>query len=178
MTASTASSNPPLLSDSTDSADTLGLARTWIQDCLENHDKFKNKSLQKWRPTRLLKIDSPYPDYISLDVDSKQPSLVEFEPYMTLSHCWGDSQPMKLTVGTYANLLKGILISKLPKTFLDAVRMTRSLCRRNKCLVDITIATKSQETPRFIIMPINILLFDYPPIYTYVIALYITYISY
>jgi hypothetical protein len=87
MTASTASSNPPLLSDSTDSADTLGLARTWIQDCLENHDKFKNKSLQKWRPTRLLKIDSPYPDYISLDVDSKQPSLVEFEPYMTLSHC-------------------------------------------------------------------------------------------
>jgi hypothetical protein len=127
ITASTVSSTPHLLSDSTGSEDTLKLAQTWIKDCLENHDKCRNKSLQKWRPTRLLKLDSPCPEYISLDVDSKQPSLVEFEPYMTLSHCWGNSQPMKLTMGTQADLLKGIPISKLPKTFQDAVRITRFL---------------------------------------------------
>jgi hypothetical protein len=48
MTASTLSSNPPLFSDSTGSADTLGLAQTWIQDCLENHVRCRNFSCQKW----------------------------------------------------------------------------------------------------------------------------------
>jgi hypothetical protein len=127
ITASTVSSNPPLLSDSTGSADTLGLVQTWIKDCLENHDKCRNLSLQKWRPTRLLKIDSPYPEYISLDVASKESPLAEFEPYMTLSHCWGNSQLMKLTMDTHADLPKGIPLSKLPKTFQDAVCITRFL---------------------------------------------------
>jgi hypothetical protein len=45
--------------------------------------------------------------------------------YVTLSHCWGTVQPFTLTKRTSAELLRGISISRLPKTFRDAIEVTR-----------------------------------------------------
>lgn len=44
---------------------------------------------------------------------------------MTLSHCWGTRQPLKLLRETEASLLQGIELNELPQTFQDAVTVTR-----------------------------------------------------
>src|SRR5436190_20538874 len=48
-------------------------------------------------------------------------------PYVTLSHRWGGANIFKLTKHTYNALLKGILVRSLPKTFREAVQVTRAL---------------------------------------------------
>ena len=56
--------------------------------------------------------------------------VADSEPYITLSHQWGTAIFKKLTSGTVAEMEQSILIEKLPKTFLDAIAVTRRLkCR-------------------------------------------------
>lgn len=47
--------------------------------------------------------------------------------YVTLSHCWGQSQPYTLRQETADALKKGIEIWKLPKTFRDAITFASQL---------------------------------------------------
>jgi hypothetical protein len=44
-----------------------------------------------------------------------------FEPYISLSHCWGGMQPIQLTTRTEASLKSGINVDVLPKTFREAI---------------------------------------------------------
>lgn len=46
---------------------------------------------------------------------------------MTLNHCWGGMDTLKLTMATMASFLELIPWNSLPKTFQDAVMMTRCL---------------------------------------------------
>lgn len=46
---------------------------------------------------------------------------------MTLSYCWGSKEFLKLTLSTNKKLVEGMKISDLPKTFQDAIHLTRSL---------------------------------------------------
>lgn len=54
---------------------------------------------------------------------TKQPNNL----YVTLSHCWGQSQHYTLNPGTADDLKKGIKIEKLPKTFKDAINFASQL---------------------------------------------------
>lgn len=54
---------------------------------------------------------------------SKQPNNL----YVTLSHCWGQSQRYTLSPNTAADLKKGIKIEKLPNTFKDAIHFASQL---------------------------------------------------
>jgi Heterokaryon incompatibility protein (HET) len=45
--------------------------------------------------------------------------------YAALSHRWGGSVPLILTTSLLSEFEKGIQISKLPRTFRDAVTVTR-----------------------------------------------------
>jgi hypothetical protein len=47
--------------------------------------------------------------------------------YFTLSHCWGASQPLKLTRDSEQSLRDGVDISTLPKTFRHAIEVCRQL---------------------------------------------------
>lgn len=51
----------------------------------------------------------------------------ETEQYIYLSHCWGGHQPLKTDVSTIEARKKGINWDELPRTFQDAVVMTRAL---------------------------------------------------
>lgn len=44
-----------------------------------------------------------------------------FEPYISLSHCWGGSQPIQLTAKTETSLKDGIDVDVLPKIFREAI---------------------------------------------------------
>jgi hypothetical protein len=47
--------------------------------------------------------------------------------YVTLSHCWGSLQMTKLTASTHDELVKGINLQTLPKSFQGAIKFTRRL---------------------------------------------------
>ncbi|KAF2656826.1 HET-domain-containing protein [Lophiostoma macrostomum CBS 122681] len=76
-----------------------------------------------WSPSRLVSIK---------DVDA-DPYLVftENKPlkatYATLSHCWGDGTPLKLTVDTLEAFREAIPFFSLSKTFQDAIIVARRL---------------------------------------------------
>lgn len=47
--------------------------------------------------------------------------------YLTLSHCWGSSQPLKLTTRNYASMLELNDFSTLPKTFQHSISVAHTL---------------------------------------------------
>lgn len=71
-------------------------------------------------PTRLIElVDNEYTT-VRLSKKFGRP-----ERYAALSHRWGASQPMTLSRDTESELLRGIALDRLPKTFQDAVTVTR-----------------------------------------------------
>jgi hypothetical protein len=100
----------------------IALAKCWLDDCVESHE-ICPKSLNSRLPSRILDLGPP-------GGASDLRLLVNVEScgrYATLSHCWGNSQPLKLTQTTYDEFQEKIAYESLPKTFQDAVTATRSL---------------------------------------------------
>lgn len=98
----------------------IELAHFWIQDCIENHREChygENTPL----PTRVVNVGS----------DTLEPYLYitkqENAKYVTLSHCWGETMPMATTLATLEQRTREITFSELPKTFQDAIIITRKL---------------------------------------------------
>jgi hypothetical protein len=64
---------------------------------------------------------------------SEQEAVVLYESdsqvgeYICLSHCWGGGQPVRTTLATIAEFRKRIALSQLPKTFRDAIDVTKYL---------------------------------------------------
>jgi len=64
---------------------------------------------------------------------SREPYLLDnilearFGHYVTLSHCWGKSQPLTTTCATYQERVTAMPLATLPRTFRDAVQVTRRL---------------------------------------------------
>ena len=66
-------------------------------------------------------------------------------PYLTLSHCWGSANFIKLTASTLAYLTKGFPVSILPTTFRDAVLVAQRLCIRYLWVDSLCILQDSVE---------------------------------
>ncbi|KAK0649108.1 heterokaryon incompatibility protein-domain-containing protein [Cercophora newfieldiana] len=99
----------------------FGLAKTWIQDCIDNHGDCPKPSLSL--PARILDVGTPgTADIRLLANDSKAQGH-----YAALSYCWGQRKPLKLAEATYAKFVSGFPYTELPKTFQDAVSATWSL---------------------------------------------------
>ncbi|KAI1453761.1 heterokaryon incompatibility protein-domain-containing protein [Annulohypoxylon moriforme] len=111
---------------STDNRQAWELCRSWIRNCIKNHDRCKGFRLGKWWPTRLLYVGRLDSSNIQLHLTSvKRPE----GSYMTLSHCWGRGEMLKLEKNNLEHRLKhGFLYEELPKTFQDAIRLCRFLC--------------------------------------------------
>ncbi|KAF2679231.1 heterokaryon incompatibility protein [Lentithecium fluviatile CBS 122367] len=103
------------LPESTKSAETLFIARSWIEECAAKHQRCNAfTGEQGWCPTRLLdcgpfKNSEPCCRLIETD------SISLNGPYMTLSHCWGRTDCLKLTTDNYAKLLHTIPLPLLPQ---------------------------------------------------------------
>lgn len=76
-------------------------------------------------PSRLLDVGVGEDEAIVLcDIGSIPKTGLE---YVCLSHCWGIVKPYNLNRETESSLTGGISVRTLPKTFQDAVHMTRLL---------------------------------------------------
>jgi len=116
-------------SSSTRSLETFSLAQKWIADCITNHTNCGVKNTaEPWYPSRLLDCGPSgdlhqAPGYRLIETTVTAPQ----GPYMTLSHCWGGVDCLKLTTTNYSNMLEMIPHSSLPRLYQDAVDVVRRL---------------------------------------------------
>ncbi|KAK3314835.1 heterokaryon incompatibility protein-domain-containing protein [Apodospora peruviana] len=123
------------------SAECLGLARQWLNNCLENHTECPGHE-QVNLPTRVL--------YVGADSITSGPQLVitngtQKGSYIALSHRWGVDRPMRLTAKTINVWQHGIPFEALPQTFRDAVAITRALGIDYLWVDSLCILQDSQE---------------------------------
>ncbi|KAI8633248.1 HET-domain-containing protein [Xylariaceae sp. FL1651] len=115
-------------SGSTSSEATWMLALEWIDKCRTSHpDSCSGAQVGQWYPTRLLDVGKREDDCIRLiETSIVSPNC----GYVTLSHCWGAAQILKLNKATATQLHRGIQPAELPLTFQHAVVVTRKLQRQ------------------------------------------------
>jgi hypothetical protein len=98
----------------------MALASDWMKDCIANHPMCSSPSTLL--PSRVIKVGSEQVDpalHITGGDDCAQ--------YAALSHCWGDSHVLTTTTTTIEDRKQGLLMTSLPKTFSDAIIITRRL---------------------------------------------------
>jgi hypothetical protein len=108
----------------TSSSTSLQHVSRWMSQCLQDHSDC-NKGRTDWWPTRLIHIsDNPSQPMIQLiETLETQPS----GRYVALSHRWGSARFLQLTQENLKEMKRGIALRDLPKTFRDAIMITRQL---------------------------------------------------
>lgn len=105
-------------------------ARSWMRDCTINHpecQQIKTHDLTKdsdWMPTRLVDIGQTASDDARLVIASEMGNPA---PYVALTYSWGGDIPTKLLRNSLGPMKKRISFRSLPRTFQDAIFITRSL---------------------------------------------------
>lgn len=95
------------------------LSKAWLDDCLENHPKCSNHSMSEL-PRRVIDVT---PGRLRLVV----PRVGKRAHWVALSHCWGQSSTFKTTSNTLESHKRRLDWEELPKTFRDAICVTRAL---------------------------------------------------
>lgn len=106
--------------------ETWCLAMRWMNECTATHERCNRAStFPDWVPTRLIDVQSVAPDVRVVISSECHPS----GNYNTLSHCWGPSSDNlpKLLRQTLAAAKQTIRLTSLPKTFVEAICVTRKL---------------------------------------------------
>ena len=102
---------------------------SWIEECQSDHSLCRDvqslAATKRILPTRLLDLSSALEDN-HVRLCSSQ-SLGPNIKYVTLSHCWGGLCDKILTKNDKSAFEKGIAVDSLPRTFRDAVEITRRL---------------------------------------------------
>ena len=117
----------------------LSLAKTWLADC-DDHPLCSYNS----KPETGFRVLDLQPPETNSDLRLVENFRNE-ERYVTLSHCWGESQPLKLTSATKDSFQQRIHYSHLPRTFQDAVLATRALGIRYLWIDSLCIIQDSQQ---------------------------------
>jgi hypothetical protein len=97
--------------------------RTWLRVCQSSHSNCKPKTGDP--PTRLIEVGSQ---------SGLEPRLVysndlsvQHPEYAALSYCWGDTLPICTLKATETELRMRLPYRTLPRTFQDAITITRIL---------------------------------------------------
>jgi hypothetical protein len=108
----------------------FALLRAWLRLCNESHTcNALNAESKTALPSRLLYVGNPNPDALHLYCPKGNDSV----EYVALSHCWGENPPTKnspqfcTTNNNIKARLRRFSFSELPKTFQNAVQVTREL---------------------------------------------------
>jgi hypothetical protein len=96
----------------------------WLKNCTTYHPECNTDTNTTKMPSRLLKLAHPTPNHVQL-CDTEIDMIKSH--YMTLSHCWGKVKFLTLTTESSQQLFNGVLISALPRTFQDAVKIAKTL---------------------------------------------------
>ncbi|KAI0382139.1 heterokaryon incompatibility protein-domain-containing protein [Hypomontagnella monticulosa] len=113
-------------------AEAAPLFRKWLQECVSQHPKCRRTIAghsicdegASILPTRILSVQGDSDSDVRLLESSGLRGR-----YCILSYCWGEPSrhPPKTTTDNLCNHLVGIRFHDMPKTFRDAIMITRSL---------------------------------------------------
>ena len=99
------------------------LLRDWLHICNESHDDHASAKEEQVLPTRVLDVgNAENPNRLRLYEPKREQGR-----YIALSHRWGESRPFSTEKETIEIRRNGIEFDQLPKTFQDAVAVTRKL---------------------------------------------------
>jgi hypothetical protein len=130
------------LSDNTGSNESLNIAAQWLLECDSNHLGCKRQTnITSQLPTRLLYVG---PSGVQIRLCATE-SLSPDVRYTTLSHRWGQVQLITLTKSNITEFEAGLEVSELPKTFRDAINVTRRLSVRYIWIDSLCIIQDSEE---------------------------------
>lgn len=135
---------PAQLSISTTSNATFELAKQWIKRCLSKHTACNQiESSPSLLPTRILDVGSlDETDVVRIYACDE----LDISPgYLTLSHCWGGKDTLKLTFDSFSAFAKGISMDDLSKTYRDTVVFTRRLGHKYLWVDPLCIIQDSKE---------------------------------
>jgi hypothetical protein len=105
------------------SAKCLETIKNWIATCDSSHQECSLPTITPL-PRRVLDVRSTGHEQ---NVCLKESGPGETGRYMALSHCWGQEQPLRTLRSNLARMRQGIDWEILPKTFQDAIALTRKL---------------------------------------------------
>lgn len=136
----------------TSSEQCLTQAQVWLSDCLGSHTHCNSQlSEDAWWPSRLVEIlDQENTSDIRVIVTAEHPSC---GPYLTLSHCWGAADFIKLTLQNITQLQAGFSLHDLPKTFQEAIAVAVALEIRyvwidSLCIIQNSVDDWQREASR------------------------------
>jgi len=97
----------------------------WFQDCVSGHESCSQAGdRESWYPTRLLDLGDTTTSAVKIiDTRTTEPT----GRYVSLSHRWGGHVAMMTTSDTIGSFMESIDFKKLPRTFQDAIVVTRRL---------------------------------------------------
>lgn len=106
------------------SAPCSALVNSWINNCVRSHEcqRYRDQSLADWMPTRMVYCGPEGPLRLQ-ECDEIKPGV----PYMTLSHCWGQTKnTVCLTSKTLARWKTRLPDLSSVKTFHDAIAIAQA----------------------------------------------------
>lgn len=109
------------MAQSTGAMETLNLAKSWLENCMQCHQACRPQETEQTWPTRLIEIESSSPRLVS---SSGLPGRFK---YATLSHCWGTYQYLRLLKGNLRSFYHEIPTHSLSKTFTDSITIAKHL---------------------------------------------------
>jgi hypothetical protein len=124
-----------------------GLARDWLTECQSLHEACASTNQTKL-PTRVLQIFGGSQTPAVKLIETKGASEGK---YCALSHCWGpaNKQPLRTTHENYQSHLGGINLEELPKSFRDAIMLTRGLDIEYLWIDSLCIVQDDEEDWRY-----------------------------
>jgi hypothetical protein len=77
-----------------------------------------------WIPTRLLEIVRQSADDILVRISENKGNVTDsHEPYITLSHRWGNVPTNELRIANIQEYMRGVSLTTLSRTYQDAVEI-------------------------------------------------------
>ncbi|KAF5556828.1 flavin-containing protein, partial [Fusarium phyllophilum] len=104
------------------SPETWDMIRSWIGECIDDHEDCKVVSEDRPFPTRIVAVGDGHTEpHLFL------PSPDDRGRYIALSHCWGDVMPLKTTKASFSEFCQKVDFARFPKTFQEAMVVCRKM---------------------------------------------------
>ena len=113
------------LAQNTSSAACWDLVLQWLRNCTENHHEHCVNPNPEYLPKRVIDVGAAEEDELYLCTDVSRGG--NKARYMTLSHRWGSAKIPTLSSANMSEMQRGFKLSSLPRTFREAIIITRRL---------------------------------------------------
>ncbi|KAF2107949.1 heterokaryon incompatibility protein-domain-containing protein, partial [Lophiotrema nucula] len=116
------------------------IAASWMSECLTEHERCrKTQSTASQMPTRLVELRQSPSSMLRI---IRPPGHLA---YLTVSHCWGVSDVLKLTKTNLEKLQEGFTENELPQLYRDCIQVARRLGFQYLWLDSLCIIQDSDE---------------------------------